>query len=95
MDIKLQKLLLIVIFTALVTTVGTTRADDTDVYLSNDTTLDAATDLKLFSVECSYPMSLEHACGETARQLVRVLREAGANVVTFPVSDYETWDGDV
>ena len=39
---------------------------DTDVYLSNDTTLDAGTDLKLFSVECSYPMSLEHACGETA-----------------------------
>ena len=39
---------------------------DSSVYLSNDTVIDEATDLKLFSVECSYPMSLEHACGETA-----------------------------
>lgn len=39
---------------------------DSSVYLSNDTSLDEATDLKLFDVECSYPISLEHACGETA-----------------------------
>ena len=34
MDIKLQRLILIVIFTVLVTMVGTTRADDTDVYMN-------------------------------------------------------------
>lgn len=39
---------------------------DSSVYLSNDTSLDEATDLKLFTVECSYPMTLDHACGETA-----------------------------
>jgi len=39
---------------------------DSSVYLSNDTALDEGTDLKLFTVECSYPMTLDHACGETA-----------------------------
>ena len=39
---------------------------DSSVYLSNDTVLSEATDLKLFTVECSFPMTLEHACGETA-----------------------------
>jgi len=34
MDIKLQKLLLIAVFTVLVTSVGTTHADDTDVYMN-------------------------------------------------------------
>ena len=34
MDIKIQKFFLITVFTVLVTAVGTTRADDTDVYMN-------------------------------------------------------------
>src|SRR5690606_39132989 len=39
---------------------------DADIYLSVDETLQASKDLKLFSIECSFPSTVKHACGESA-----------------------------
>jgi len=52
MDIKIQKLLLTVIFTALMTTVGTTHADDTDVYINPGSGLPAGSEpMVMFSLD--------------------------------------------
>jgi len=39
---------------------------DTSVYLSDDNQLQEASDLKLFDIECSFPTTSEHACGNDA-----------------------------
>ena len=52
MEIKIQKLLVIVIFTALVTAVGTTHADDTDVYMNPGANLPAGSEpMIMFSLD--------------------------------------------
>ena len=52
MDIKFQKFFLIAIFTVLVTTVGTTRADDTDVYMNSGSGLPPGSEpMVMFSLD--------------------------------------------
>ena len=52
MEIKIQKLLLIVIFTVLVTAIGTTHADDTDVYMNPGAGLPAGSEpMVMFSLD--------------------------------------------
>lgn len=54
---------------------------DTSVYFSSDTTLDEVTDLKLFTVECSFPMTTDHACGDTAH-FQCVYAESGSQTIS-------------
>jgi len=52
MDIKIQKFFLITVFTVLVTAVGTTRADDTDVYMNPGSGLPSGSEpMVMFSLD--------------------------------------------